>query len=121
MSFLILICGIIDYKYRKIPNVMIILIFLWALFFSSASGFERVAGFLITVIPLFILALTTKKIKGGDYKFLVACAAALGISTFIKVLTLAVIFASGWSLIKREKSVPLAFAFMIGYVVFLIL
>ena len=97
------------------------MIFIWALFLSSASLYERVAGFIVTAIPLFILALTTGKIKGGDYKFLVACAFAHGISVFIKILTLAVIVALIWSYIKRETSVPLAFVFMVGYVIFLFL
>lgn len=120
MDILLLTCGIIDYKYRKIPNLIIYIIFGWALFFSSVPSLERIAGFLVTAVPLFILALTTGKIKGGDYKFLVACAAALGIGAFIKSLTFAVITAMGWRLIKREKNVPLAFAFMVGYVIFYI-
>ena len=74
MDILIFASGLIDYKYRKIPNLIVLLIFGWALFFSSAPTYERIAGFLVTAIPLFILAITTGKIKGGDYKFLVACA-----------------------------------------------
>lgn len=121
MYSLLAISGIVDCKYRKIPDLINILIFIWALFFSSAPIFERVAGFLVTAIPLFILAITTGKIKGGDYKFLVACATALGISVFIKSLAIAVIIAAGWSLIRRESSVPLAFVFMVGFVIFNIL
>ena len=121
MDFLIFACGMIDYKYRKIPNIMIILVAAWSLFFSSALPFERVAGFLVTAIPLFILAITTGKIKGGDYKFLVVCAAALGISVFIKTLFFAVIIAIGWSFLRHEDSVPLAFVFMGGYLIFSIL
>ena len=121
MDILIFTSGMIDYKYRKIPNLIIILILGWALFFSSVPSFERIAGFIVTAIPLFILAITTGKIKGGDYKFLVACATALGITVFIKTLAFAVIIAIGWSLIKREESVPLAFAFLGGYFIFSIL
>ena len=121
MDILIFASGLIDYKYRKIPNIIILMIFGWALFFSSVPIFERVAGFLVTAIPLFILAITTGKIKGGDYKFLVACATALGIGVFINSLTLAVIIAIGWTLIRREESVPLAFVFLGGYFIFSIL
>lgn len=121
MGILLFASGILDYKYRKIHNIIIILIFLWALLFSGASFFEKTAGFIVTAVPIFILALTTGKIKGGDYKFLVACATALGISVFIKILSFAVITAIIWSFIKREVSVPLAFVFMVGYVIFLIL
>lgn len=121
MDILIFASGMIDYKYRKIPNIIIFLMFGWALFLSSAPVFERIAGFLVTAVPLFILAMTTGKIKGGDYKFLVACATALGLSVFIKSLAFAVIIALGWSFIKREQSVPLAFVFMGGYLIFSIL
>ena len=121
MCVLIFASGLIDYKYRKIPNLIVFLIFGWALFFSSAPSFERIAGFLVTVIPLFVLAITTGKIKGGDYKFLVACATALGISVFIKTLVFAVIIAICWSLIRQQESVPLAFVFLGGYFIFSIL
>lgn len=121
MYSLLAISGIVDYKYRKIPDLINILIFIWALFFSSASVFERIAGLFVVAVPLFVLALTTGKIKGGDYKFLVACATALGISIFIKTLSIAVIIATVWSFIRREESVPLAFVFASGYVIFNIL
>ena len=88
MGILILISGIIDYLYRKIPNFIVLMIFCWALLFSSVSVYERFAGFLVTAVPLFIFAFATKKMKGGDYKFLVACATALGLTVFIKIFTL---------------------------------
>ncbi len=121
MDILIIASGIIDYKYRKIPKIIIFLMFGWALLLSSAPIYERMAGFLVTAVPLFILALTTGRIKGGDYKFLVACATALGLSIFIKSLAFAVMVALGWSFVKKDKSVPLAFVFMVGYVIFLTL
>jgi len=121
MGVIILISGMFDYKYRKIPNFIIVFIALWALFFSSAHIYERTAGLLVTAIPLFFLAIASGKVKGGDYKFLVVCATALGISAFIKSLAFAVIIAIVWSLVKQEASVPLAFVFMWGYLLFLIL
>ena len=121
MGILFLVSGIIDYKYRKISDLIILMIFGWALFFSSVPSFERIAGFIVTAIPLFILAITTGKIKGGDYKFLVACATALGLTVFMKSLAFAVIIAIGWTLIRREESVPLAFVFLGGYFIFSIL
>ena len=121
MDILIFASGLIDYKYRKIPNLIVLMIFVWALFFSSAPTFERVAGFIVTAVPLFILSITTGKINGGDYKFLVACATALGTSVFIKSLAFAVLLAIVWTFVKREASVPLAFVFMGGYLIFSIL
>lgn len=121
MAILILISGIIDYKYRKIPDIINILVFVWALLFSSAPLYERTVGFFVTAVPLLILALITDKIKGGDYKFLVACASALGISVFVKTLAFTVLIAVPWSIVERKKSVPLAFVFMLGYAIFLII
>lgn len=121
MLALFLVSGIIDYKYRRIPNTIILLILSWALLFSSASIFERIVGFLITAIPLLIFALTSGKLKGGDYKFLVVCALALGGCVFIKTLFFTVIVAMGWSIMKRQSSVPLAYVFFIGYVITLII
>lgn len=120
MVGLLFVSGIIDCKYRKIPNLIIISIFGWALLFSSASVFGRIAGFIATAIPLFVLALTTGGLKGGDYKFLVACATALGVEAFIETMIFAVIFAVVWSLCRGETTVPLAFAIWVGYVIFLI-
>lgn len=116
----LLIAGITDLRYRKIPNCVILMIFGWALLFCGACHFERFAGTLAVALPLFILALTTGKIKGGDYKFLVACAFALGLYAFIKSLFFTVIVAVIQSLIKHEKNVPLAFVFLVGYVIFLL-
>ena len=121
MGVLIFVSGIIDYKYRRIPNIMVILILLWTLFFSSAPVYERCAGLFVTAIPLFVLALTTGKLKGGDYKFFVSCAAALGLSMFVNTLFFATFAAIVWSIVRKEKSVPLAFVFMVGYVIYLIL
>jgi Flp pilus assembly protein protease CpaA len=121
MLILLLTSGIIDYKYRKIPDTIIFLIFAWVLFFSSATSFERIAGFLVTAVPLFIFAFTTGKLKGGDYKFLVVCAGALGISFFVEVLISTVVISLIWTFLKSEDSVPLAFNFMLGYIAILIL
>ena len=121
MFGLLFVSGIIDCKYRRIPNLIIILIFCWALLFSSASVFERLAGFFVTAVPLFVLALTTGKMKGGDYKFIVACASALGLNIFTGTLFFACGAAIIWSLLRREDSVPLAFVFLVGYVIFVIL
>ena len=121
MGILLFVSGMIDYKYQKIPNLIVFLIFGWSLFFSSASVYERIAGFFVTAIPFFIIALCTDIIKGVDFKFLVVCATAMGINVFVRILGISTIIAIVWSLIKVKKSVPLAFVLFAGYVINLIL
>lgn len=121
MLILLLTSGIYDYKKRKIPDYLVVLILIWALIFGSVPLFERVAGIFVTAIPLLVFALITGKLKGGDYKFLVVCAGALGIDVFVMVLFLTVIISLLWSFSRKEESVPLAFAFMLGYTINLIL
>ena len=117
MGIILSICGCFDCKYRKIPNLFLALIAIGGFVFNKGITFyERVAGFLLTAIPLLALALAGGKIKGGDYKFLVVCSLALGISAFIQSLFFASGIAFLWSLLKKEKSVPLAFVFAVGYI-----
>ena len=120
MSILMIVSGLVDYKYKKIPTIFVLLIFIWSLFFSNAEAYEKIAGFLITAVPLLGLSIITGEIKGGDYKFLVACSAALGMNVFIKTLVVAIIWAVIWGILKKKKSVPLAFVFMEGYFIFLL-
>lgn len=115
MDILLFAVGLIDYKYRKIPNVLVLALGVYALFFSSAAPIERIAGFFVTAIPLFILAVSTGKIKGGDLKYLIVCAAAMGMMPFVWSLVFATVISVLWSLIRQEASVPLAFVFMLGY------
>lgn len=121
MIVLLLIAGLIDFKYRKIPNGLVFAICIYALLFSRVSAFERLAGFLAAALPLFILAMATDKLKGGDIKFLSACAVALGLTVFLKTLFFATIAAIIWSVVKKEKSVPLAYVFVVGYLLRFIL
>lgn len=117
MGIIFSLCGCFDCKYRKIPTLFIVLIIIGGFLINKdITVFERFAGFTATAIPLFLLLLTGGKIKGGDYKFLVASSLALGISAFLKSLFWASGIALLWSFIKKEKSVPLAFVFAVGYI-----
>ena len=118
MDILLFITGLIDYRYRKIPNILALMLGIYAVFFSGAAPISRAEGFIVTAVPLFIIAVSTGKLKGGDVKYLIACASAMGLIPF----TWSLVFATGisiiWSLITRETSVPLAFVFMLGYALY---
>lgn len=117
MDILLFIGGIIDFKYRKIPNWICIGIGVYAVFVSNITPYERITAAFTVVMPLFIIALATDKLKGGDVKYLSVCALALGITGFLPVLALTALIALVWSILTRQKSVPLAFVLMLGYTV----
>ena len=118
MDILLFITGLIDYRYRKIPNIPVLMLGVYALLFSSAAPISRAEGFIVTALPLFIIAISTGKLKGGDVKYMVVCAAAMGLIPFTWSLVFATGIAIIWSLITRETSVPLAFVFMLGYALY---
>lgn len=118
MDILLFITGLIDYRYRKIPDILALMLGIYAVFFSSAAPISRAEGFIVTAVPLFIIAVSTGKLKGGDVKYLTACAAAMGLIPFTWSLVFATGIAIIWSLITRETSVPLAFVFMLGYALY---
>lgn len=118
MDILLFITGLIDYRYRKIPNILALMLGIYAVFFSGAAPISRAEGFIVTAVPLFIIAVSTGKLKGGDVKYLTACASAMGLIPFTWSLVFATGIAIIWSLITRETSVPLAFVFMLGYALY---
>lgn len=118
MDILLFITGLIDYRYRKIPNIPVLMLGIYAVFFSGAAPISRAEGFIVTAVPLFIIAVSTGKLKGGDVKYLTACASAMGLIPFTWSLVFATGIAIIWSLITRETSVPLAFVFMLGYALY---
>ena len=117
MDILLFLGGIIDFKYRKIPNWICIGIGLYAVFISHITPYEWISAVFAVIIPLFIIAFATDKLKGGDVKYLSVCALALGVTGFLPVLALTVLIALVWSVLTRQKSVPLAFMLMLGYTV----
>jgi len=114
---IIIICaGIVDYKKRIIPNKIILILYLLSLFNIGVPIVERIAGFLIPALPFFFIALKNKKLKGGDVKYLSAVGAYFGLYGLLNILFFGVMVAVIWTIIKKEKSVPLATIIAIGYV-----
>lgn len=112
--------GYVDYKKRTIPTEIVLVLYTCAVLFSSASAIERIAGFLIPALPLFLFALNCKSIKGGDIKYLSAVGAYFGLTAFAEIMFFATLTAVLWSVAKKEKSVPLALFIAVGYVLDLI-
>lgn len=114
-TILLAAAGFIDLRYRKIPAVIILLLLLYALLWSPVSFYERITGFFIGAIPVFCIAAATDKIKGGDVKFLAALGAAAGMACFVKTLLITTLYAAVYTMITGQKSVPLAFFVLLGW------
>lgn len=116
LTFILLIAGCIDYRYRKIPNTVILLLFIYAALFSTISFIDKLFGFLLTALPLFLIALLTDKIKGGDLKFLAVLAMAIGLANLAWLLLFTMIYAVIYTLATKEKTIPLAFFVLLGWI-----
>ena len=86
LAVILISAGYIDLRYRKIPTVIILLLFIYALIISPVSLYERMAGFIVGVVPMFCIGVMTNKIKGGDVKFIAAVGAAIGLNSLAAVL-----------------------------------
>lgn len=115
LGIILAFAAFIDFKYRKIPEGIDFLLGIYAVFFSGASVYDRISGFFLTAGTVCTLLFAGGKIKGGDVKFLSFCAAAAGLCEFVQVLTLSCVLAIVWCIVRKEKSVPLAFVFFAAY------
>ena len=115
-SSILLIAGMIDLRYRKIPNYMPLVIAVFGFVFNDVSVYERIVGLIIPAFPLFILALGEKKLNGGDIKYLASLGFSIGINSLAAVLLFAVIISLVYSMLYGKKSVPLAFVGFMGYI-----
>lgn len=116
LTIILIIAGYTDLRYRKIPMFVILLLFIYAAVFSPVSIPTKISGLVLTALPLLILAVLTDKLKGGDFKFLAMLAFAMGIVRLAWLLLFTTGAAVIFSLIKKEKSVPLAFCTLLGWI-----
>lgn len=114
---LLLYAAYTDYTRREIKNSVILGICALSVF-SQASVFDKITGLFLLTLPLFFVAIKYDGMKGGDVKFLAAVCAYLGIYNLALTLISATVTAIVYSYARHEKSVPLAFVFCIGYVIF---
>ena len=116
LDVILITAGYIDLRYRKIPSVIILLLFIYSLTISPVSFYERMAGFLVGAVPMFCIAVITNKIKGGDVKFIAAVGAAIGLNSLVAVLCFTSLYAVVYSVVLKKKSVPLAFFVLLGWI-----
>lgn len=116
LTLILIVAGYMDLRYRKIPNYIILLLFIYAAVFSTIPAVWRICGFVLTALPLFTLAVMTDRIKGGDVKFLTMLAASVGIAELAQLLAITTVLAVVWSAVKNENSVPLAFCTLLGWI-----
>lgn len=109
MWLVLLTAALIDYKKRIIPNSIVILILLTGLW-NPVGALERCAGLLLPALPLFLFALKFRNINGGDIKYVAALGFCFGLTELAAVLAFTTVLAGIWVIVKKEKSVPLAFA-----------
>lgn len=117
MLFLsMLIAGMLDLRYRKIPDYAIFLICISGIFFYNIDTFERIAGAVYPALPLFLIALKNTQLKGGDIKYIAGLGFGVGINALTVILFISTVLSIVYSLLKRKTSVPLAFVCFIGFV-----
>ena len=56
LAVILITAGYIDLRYRQIPSVIILLLFIYALTISPVSFYERMVGFLVGAVPMFCIA-----------------------------------------------------------------
>ncbi|OQB12316.1 MAG: Type 4 prepilin-like proteins leader peptide-processing enzyme [Firmicutes bacterium ADurb.Bin193] len=120
MSILLFVCAYTDIRFRKIPAAIILIMFIYGACISHVQILERIAGLLLPAVPLFFIAIANKKIKGGDIKFLAVCGFYFGLTKLSAILIPSTLAGVLWTAVKKEKSVPLGFVFLIGYLLFMI-
>ena len=120
MCILLCVCAYTDLRFRKIPDAIILMMLICGLLLSRAQLIERIAGLLLPAIPLFFIAIANKKIKGGDIKFLAVCGFYFGLTKLAAILIPTTLAGVLWTAVKKEKSLPLGFVFLIGYLLSMI-
>ena len=115
LTVILITAGYIDLYYRKIPPFIILLLFIYAVLFSPILFIDKMCSFVLAALPLSIFALVTDKLKGGDLKFIVMLAVAIGIVRLAWLLLSTTAYAIIYSVVKKEKSVPLAFCVLLGW------
>ena len=115
LTVILITAGYLDLYYRKIPPFIILLLFIYAVLFSPILFIDKMCSFVLAALPLSICALVTDKLKGGDLKFIVMLAVAIGIVRLAWLLLSTTAYAIIYSVVKKEKSVPLAFCVLLGW------
>lgn len=111
-----------DFRKRIIPDwtwIVIILIgSVSALLFPYPTLAQRIAGFLLPGICLFLLTIKYGGVGGGDIKLTAAIGFCFGLNALAFILFFALFPACIYARATRQRSVPLAVFLCIGFFVY---
>ena len=116
LTIILIIAGYIDLYYRKIPPSIILLLFIYTVLLSPVTAIIKISSLVLAALPLSLFALVTDKLKGGDLKFIAMLAMAIGIVNLAWLLLFTTGYAFIYSVVNKEKSVPLAFCVLLGWI-----
>ena len=116
LTLILIVAGYIDFRYRKVPSFIILLLLIYTVLLSPIAIIDKICGFVLAALPLSLFALATDKLKGGDLKFIALLATAIGIVNLAWLLLFTTGYAFIYSIVKKEKSVPLAFCVLLGWI-----
>ncbi len=117
----ILWAAVTDFRKRIIPDwtwIAILLIGGVSVFMLKTpypTLFERIAGFLLPGLCLFLLAMKYGGVGGGDIKLTAAMGFCFGLYGFAVILFFALIPACIYTKVTKQKSIPLAVFLSIGF------
>jgi leader peptidase (prepilin peptidase)/N-methyltransferase len=115
--------AVMDYRKRIIPDWTWIAIIL----FGGISAFllpyptlpQRIAGFLLPGVCLFLLAIKYGGVGGGDIKLTAAMGFSFGLYGLVAILFFALPPACLYAKATQQKSVPLAVFLYIGFLIYI--
>ncbi len=114
--------AITDLKKRIIPDwtwIAILLIGIVSAFLSPTPAlYERIAGSLIPGLCLLLLAVKYGGVGGGDIKLMAAAGFCFGLNALAFILFFTLIPACIYAAATRQRSIPLAVFFCIGFFIY---
>lgn len=114
--------AITDFRKRIIPDWTWIVIILTgsvsAFLFQYPTLAQRIAGFLLPGICLFLLAIKYGGVGGGDIKLTAAIGFCFGLNVLAFILFFALFPACMYARATRQRSVPLAVFLCIGFFIY---
>lgn len=120
----ILWAAVTDFRKRIIPDwtwIAILLIGGVSAFMLKTPHpplFERIAGFLLPGLCLFLLAVKYGGVGGGDIKLTAAIGFCFGLYSLAAILFFALVPACIYAKATKQKSVPLAVFLGIGFCIY---
>jgi leader peptidase (prepilin peptidase)/N-methyltransferase len=120
----ILWAAVTDFRKRIIPDwtwIAILLIGGVSAFMLKTPHpplFERIAGFMLPGISLFLLAMKYGGVGGGDIKLTAAMGFCFGLYGLAAILFFALIPACIYTKVTKQKSIPLAVFLGIGFCIY---